>query len=106
MIPFEKHILICTNRRDPQNPKGSCANSSSEGICEIFKKELAARGLRGRMRANSSGCLDQCSNGPVVVVYPEAVWYQVPTVAAAHEIIEKHIVGGQPVEHLRIKEPS
>ena len=105
MIPFEKHLLVCTNRRDPQNPKGSCANSDSEGICETFKKELATRGLRGRMRANSSGCLDQCSRGPDVVVYPEAVGYQVPTAADAQEIIEKHIVGGQPVERLRINDP-
>lgn len=102
MIPYEKHILICTNRRDPQNPKGSCAHSDAESICEVFKKELALRGLRGQMRANSSGCLDQCSKGPVVVVYPEAVWYQVPTVADAREIIEQHIVGGRPVTRLRI----
>lgn len=44
MIPFERHILVCTNRRDPQNPKGSCAQSGSEGICEFFKKELIKYG--------------------------------------------------------------
>jgi len=102
MIPYERHILVCTNRRDAQNPKGSCANSGSEAICEFFKKELIQLGLKGRMRANSSGCLDQCSHGPVVVVYPEAVWYRVPTAADAKEIVEQHIINGQPVERLRI----
>lgn len=103
MIPFERHILVCTNRRDPQNPKGSCAHSGGDGICDVFKKELHQRGLKGRMRANSSGCLDQCSQGPVVVVYPDAVWYKVPTEADAQEIIDQHIVGGVPVERLRIR---
>ena len=111
MIPYEKHVLVCTNRRDPNNPKGSCANSGSEGICEVFKKELHSRGLKGRMRANASGCLDQCAHGPTVVVYPDAVWYQVKTAEVAREIVEQHLCGGQPVERLRIdrtarKEPA
>ncbi len=103
MTPFRKHVFICTNRRDPQNPKGSCAHVGSEAICEAFKKELIAHGLKGQMRANSSGCLDQCAHGPTVVVYPDAVWYQVKTAEQAKEIVEKHLVGGEPVSALRIK---
>lgn len=103
MIPYRKHVLICTNRRDPDNPKGSCANAGSEAICEAFKKELHARGLKGQMRANSSGCLDQCAHGPTVVVYPDAVWYQVKSPAEVKEIVEQHLIGDQPVERLRLK---
>lgn len=104
MIPFEKHVLVCTNRRDPANPKGSCANSGGEAICDAFKKELHARGLKGRMRANSSGCLDQCEHGPTVVVYPDAVWYQVKTPDEAREIVEEHLCNNRPVERLRIEQ--
>lgn len=105
MPNFARHLFICTNRRDPDNPKGSCAHKGSEAICEAFKKELHARGLnlKGTMRANSSGCLDQCARGPAVVVYPEAVWYTVPSVADVKEIVEEHVVGGRPVERLRMK---
>lgn len=103
MIPFKKHIFICTNRRDPNNPKGSCANSGSEEICNLFKKALHDAGLRGDMRANSSGCLDQCAFGPTVVVYPEAVWYQVKTKEDVDEIVEEHLKNDRPVERLRIK---
>lgn len=103
MPPFEKHVFICTNRRDPSNPKGSCANSGSEAICDAFKSEVASAGLRGRMRANSSGCLDRCEHGPTVVVYPEGVWYQVKTAEDAKAIVAEHLVGGTPVERLRVK---
>lgn len=106
MIPFEKHVLVCTNRRDPSNPKGSCANSGGEAICDAFKKELHARGLKGRMRANSSGCLDQCAHGPTVVVYPDAVWYQVKSPDEAREIVEEHLCNNRPVERLRIDPPK
>ncbi len=102
-IPYQKHIFICTNRRDPNNPKGSCANSNSEEICNAFKKELAERGLRGEMRANASGCLDQCEHGPTVVVYPEGVWYQVKSVDEVKQVVDEHLVKGNPVERLRLK---
>ncbi len=97
---FEKHVFICTNRRDPSNPKGSCAQKGSEAIREKFKKELYDRGLKGRMRANASGCLDQCENGCTVVVYPEQVWYGHVTPDDVNEIIEEHLLGGRPVERL------
>ena len=97
MLEFGKFIT------QPGNPKGCCAEKGSEQIRETFKKELAERGLRGRMRANAAGCLDQCAFGPTVVVYPEQVWYTVPTPADAEEIIEKHLIGGVPVERLLMR---
>jgi (2Fe-2S) ferredoxin len=103
MPHYEKHVFICTNKRDADNPKGDCSHKGAEAIRETFKKGLHDRGLKGRMRANAAGCLDQCAHGPTVVVYPEQVWYTVPTPADAEEIIDKHLVGGVPVERLIIR---
>ena len=103
MPHYERHVFICTNRRDPGNPKGCCAEKGADAIRETFKKELAARGLKGRMRANAAGCLDQCARGPTVVVYPEQVWYGGVKVDDVREIIEEHLVRGVPVERLRMK---
>lgn len=102
MPKFEKHIFICTNQRPEGHAKGSC-NPTGEGeLHQLFKAGVAKRGLKGRVRANKSGCLDQCEHGPTVVVYPDAVWYGGVTPADVDEILDSHILRNQPVERLII----
>ena len=60
--------------------------------------------MRAEVRANKSGCLDQCEHGPTVVVYPEAVWYGFVDAADVEEIVTSHIVNGRPVERLQLAE--
>jgi (2Fe-2S) ferredoxin len=100
---FERHVFICTNWRDPGNPKGSCAEKGSDAVRDEFKRVLHDRGVKGRIRANAAGCLDQCARGVTVVVYPEQVWYGGVSVGDVSEIIERHLLGGVPVERLRMK---
>lgn len=100
---LERHVFICVNRRDPGNPKGSCAEKGSEAVRDEFKRQLHERGIKGRIRANAAGCLDQCLRGTAVVIYPEQVWYGGVTVGDVSEIVERHIFGGVPVERLRMK---
>jgi len=71
---------------------------------EYAKKRVAELGLAGAgsIRVNSSGCLDRCEEGPVCVVYPEGVWYTYVDETDVDEIIESHLVGGKPVERLKI----
>ena len=102
MKPYKKHIFICTNRRPDDDPRGSCAARGGDAVKDKFKEVMKARGLKGGMRANASGCLDFCAQGCTVVVYPEAVWYGKVTPEDVEEIVDKHIVGGEPVERLRI----
>ena len=69
---------------------------------KLFKEKLKERGLKGRVRANQSGCLDQCEHGPNLVVYPDAIWYGHVTAADVDEIIDSHIIGGKPVARLML----
>ncbi len=104
MPKFEHHIFICTNQRSPENPRGCC---DPEGLSELqlaFKQELAARGLKGAVRANKAGCLDQCEQGPTVVVYPEGIWYGGVRKEDVAEIVESHIISGVPVERLKMRD--
>jgi len=100
---FQKHVFICTNRRDADNPKGSCAPKGADEVKDEFKRLMHERGLKKRMRANASGCLDQCAHGVTIVVYPEQVWYGGVKVSDVAEIVDKHLIGDVPVERLRIK---
>ncbi len=58
--------------------------------------------LRGRVRINSAGCLDQCAHGVTIVVYPEAIWYGRVTLDDVDELFREHIIAGRPVERLRL----
>jgi len=100
---FRHHVFICENRRNEGDPRGSCAPSGGEAVKRAFKDELARRGLRGEIRANGAGCLDACAFGPTVVVYPEGVWYGRVKPEDVAEIVERHLVGGEPVERLRLR---
>lgn len=101
--PYERHLFICTNLRPPGAKRPSCAARGSEAVRDAFKKELAGRGLIDWVRANASGCLDNCEHGISVVVYPDDVWYEGVTVEDVKEIVEEHILQGRPVERLRLK---
>jgi (2Fe-2S) ferredoxin len=91
MPKFEKHIFICGNQRPPGHPRGCCDPEAKAELQKRFKQKLAEHGLKGRVRANQSGCLDQCEHGPNLVVYVD-------------EIIESHIVGGKSVQRLLLQD--
>lgn len=56
----------------------------------------------GKVRINTAGCLDRCEKGPVLVIYPEAVWYTYIDQDDVDEIISEHLQNGRVVERLRI----
>jgi (2Fe-2S) ferredoxin len=102
VAPFERHIFICTNQRPEGHPRGCCSPDASDALQKAFKKALAERGLSRRVRANKSGCLDQCEHGPTVVVYPDTVWYGHVTEADVQDIVDRHLVEGEPLARLRL----
>ena len=104
MPKFERHIFICGNVRPAGHPRGCCDPSGNAELQKRFKQRLSELGLKGKVRANQAGCLDQCEHGPNLVIYPEAVWYGCVTLADVDEIVDSHIVAGQPVQRLLLKD--
>ena len=99
MAGYRRHVFVCLNERDPNDPKGCCKHRGSEEIFKVLKAGAAKAGLKD-VRINRAGCMEHCAMGPSVVVYPEAVWYRVQTVEDANEVLTTHILGGKIVERL------
>jgi len=100
--PFRKHLFVCLHERPEGDPRGDCTSKGSPALLKALKGALKARGLGDEIRAQKSGCLDNCEEGCSVVVYPEGVWYGHVSLADVNELVDKHLVGGEPVERLRL----
>ena len=96
---YEAHVFCCTNRRPAGHPRGCCADKGSEALRDYMKDRAKALGLK-KVRVNNALCLDRCELGPTMVIYPEGVWYSVPTKADIDEVLETHMVKGGRVERL------
>lgn len=102
MPKLERHIFVCVKERAPDNPKGCCASKDAVEVQSRLKELTFNAGLRGKVRINSAGCLDQCAYGLTIVVYPEAVWYGHVTLDDVDELFNEHVLNGRPVERLRL----
>jgi (2Fe-2S) ferredoxin len=102
MSHFKHHVFICCNQRT--NGDVSCNDHGASEMLDYAKERVAALKLNqpGMVRINKAGCLGRCLEGPVMVVYPEAVWYQFVDKDDVEEIITSHLVKGVPVDRLRI----
>jgi (2Fe-2S) ferredoxin len=96
----EKHVLVCLNKRPPDNPRGSCGEKGAEDVFNRLKALVAERGLASRVMVTRTGCLKHCSRGVAVAVHPENVWYSGVTLADLEEIVTSHLVAGRPVGRL------
>ena len=103
MSYFKYHLFFCLNQRE--NGDDCCAQHNAKALFEHAKircKELGLAGS-GKVRVNKAGCLDRCAHGPVMVVYPEGIWYTAVDQSDIDEIIESHFQKGQGVDRLRIE---
>ena len=102
MSYYSRHLFFCCNQREP--PEKCCANAGAADMQAYAKGRIKALGMSGsgQIRINKAGCLDRCDNGPVLVVYPDAVWYTYIDKDDIEEIIQEHLVHGRVVERLKI----
>ena len=102
MIHFQHHVFFCTNQR--ANGESCCNDHGANDIRAYAKDRVKSLGdqIPGKVRINSAGCLDRCDKGPVMVIYPEAVWYTYVDKDDVDEIIESHLGQGKVVERLKV----
>jgi (2Fe-2S) ferredoxin len=103
MSYYNKHVFFCTNQR--AEGETCCNNLGAQRLRDYAKdkiKEMKLSTSQNRIRINSAGCMDRCDYGPVMVVYPEAVWYTYVDESDIDEIIESHLKNGKVVDRLKI----
>ena len=94
MGQYAKHVFVCTTG-------GTCpTQGDTEGYVKVMRAAISKAGLHAEIRVNKAGCFSQCGNGPMMVVYPENVWYCGVQESDLQEILESHILGGKPVARL------
>lgn len=102
MPAFSHHIFVCANTRSPGHPRGCCDPDGSQALRNAFKISLKKTGFGTRVRVNQAGCLDQCEHGPVVVIYPQGIWYGQVRLEDVPRIIETTLLGGEVLPDLLI----
>ena len=96
-MKYDKHIFICTNDRGENSTKQSCG---SLDIRKEFVSLINASGLKGKVRANKSGCLDLCEQGPAIVIYPQGYWYMNVEKRNIEKIFYESVIGDNLVAEL------
>jgi len=95
MGQYDRHVFVCTSGE-------TCPTQGDvEKFVKILRDGARAAGRHQEVRINKSGCFSQCGHGPMIVLYPEDVWYAGVQESDLQEILTSHIVGGIPVERLR-----
>lgn len=89
---YEKEILVCAGT--------GCISSKSVEFVDALKEELAKNDLTDKVNIVKTGCFGLCAQGPIVIIYPEAVFYHHVQAKHAKKIVSEHLIKGNLVEKL------
>ena len=93
----EYHLFVCNSYRVSGEPQGVCNRKGAGELLQYLENEIIDRGLDAMI--SSTGCLKVCDHGPVMVIYPQGLWYGNVDEEACDRILDG-LEDGEPVEDL------
>jgi (2Fe-2S) ferredoxin len=96
------HIFICTSSRPTGQQKGFCHTKAGVDVMARFMEEIEERDIGSEVFIGNTGCFGICEKGPIVVVYPDNIWYGSVTADDVPEILDRHIGNGEHVTRLEL----
>jgi (2Fe-2S) ferredoxin len=69
------HIFVCASTRLNGMVQGTCSKKESHNLIAMFNEEIMDRDLDAEVMVTATGCIGLCEKGPVVMIYPEGIWY-------------------------------
>jgi (2Fe-2S) ferredoxin len=89
--PYQRMIFVCMNASHDGDDRPVCAAGCAEEVLKTLKEEVKKRGLKGKVRALKSGCMDLCEKGPNVMIYPEGTLHSGVTLQDIPALVEKYL---------------
>lgn len=96
---YERHVFACFTQRPPMHPRGSCGAAGAEPLWDRLARRIEGDGMHN-VGFTAAGCMGFCAAGPLMVVYPEGIWYRPTSPEDIDEIVDTHLKGGKLVERL------
>ena len=95
---YRSHVLVCSGT--------GCSSAGAQDLKIELEDQVAERELQDEIKIIETGCHGFCERGPIIIIYPEGVFYCEVGIDDIEEIVDEHLLKGRTVERLLYREPE